>query len=270
MTTRGQRLYRWEPPAWRNREALAGHRLYWLRSLLRNPDERYKSRPSCSGSHAIVPTSVGWARRGDIRAQNEGNPMFKRLTILAVLGTSLAPAGADASTHHKRLTSLSVARERLAITRYEARADGSVGACRAIDSAGELRGLRARRTRMGSACRPSSPPAADHRVLALLDRVVSLQRTGGLERRSNSATSAWSSPQPGRSRRRMAIGFAGSIIGLPARVALPTARCGNFIASSHAERLRLVYHRRRLDATGSAPGSPSSDRGASPAFSRAA
>ena len=60
--------------------------------------------------------------------------MFKRLTILAVLGTFLAPAGADASTHHKRLTSLSVARGRLAITRYEARAGGRVGACKAIDS----------------------------------------------------------------------------------------------------------------------------------------
>ena len=60
--------------------------------------------------------------------------MFKRITILAVLGTFLAPAGADASTHHKRLTSLSVARGRLAITRYEARAGGSVRACQAIDS----------------------------------------------------------------------------------------------------------------------------------------
>ena len=67
--------------------------------------------------------------------------MFKRLIVLAVLGTFLAPAGANASTHHKRLTSrltslsvLSVARGRLAVTRYEARAGGSVSACRAIDS----------------------------------------------------------------------------------------------------------------------------------------
>jgi hypothetical protein len=67
--------------------------------------------------------------------------MLKRLTILAVLGTFLAPAGAEASPQHKRLTSritalsvLSVARGRLAVTRYEARAGGSVGACQAIDS----------------------------------------------------------------------------------------------------------------------------------------
>ena len=60
--------------------------------------------------------------------------MFKRLTVLAVLGTFLSPAAAGATTHHKRLTSLSVARGRLAITRYEARAGGSVDACQAIDS----------------------------------------------------------------------------------------------------------------------------------------
>jgi len=60
--------------------------------------------------------------------------MFKRLTILAVLGSLFVPAAAGASTPHKPLTSLSVARGRVAITRYEKSFGGSVGACRAIDS----------------------------------------------------------------------------------------------------------------------------------------
>jgi len=60
--------------------------------------------------------------------------MFKRLAILAVTVSLLAPAAASASAPHKALTSLSVARGRLAITRYEKRAGGRVGACKAIDS----------------------------------------------------------------------------------------------------------------------------------------
>jgi hypothetical protein len=66
--------------------------------------------------------------------QPKGDPMLQRLTLLALIVTLLAPAAAGARAPHKHLSSLSVARGRLAITRYMARGDeGTVGACEAID-----------------------------------------------------------------------------------------------------------------------------------------
>ena len=60
--------------------------------------------------------------------------MFKRLTIVALLVSLSVPAAAGASAPHKPLATLSVARGRLAITRYEKREGGRVGTCQAIDS----------------------------------------------------------------------------------------------------------------------------------------
>jgi hypothetical protein len=61
--------------------------------------------------------------------------MFKRLIILAGLASLFVPAAAaGASAPHKPLAALSVARGRLAITRYEKREGGIVRTCQAIDS----------------------------------------------------------------------------------------------------------------------------------------
>ena len=60
--------------------------------------------------------------------------MFKRLTILAGLVSLFVPAAAGASAPHKPLAALSVARGRVAVTRYEKREGGRVGTCKAIDS----------------------------------------------------------------------------------------------------------------------------------------